>query len=111
MTDFTQIETFNSYIFLRNILGCTNKRKDDALLIGIRYTGDKIFALNENSTKAILLLEKSKRLPVWYVSTPYIELTPIATHIKKAIESSKNPFLSEPAFDALKEVIKYNYSS
>jgi len=109
MTEFSRIEIFNSYIFLRNLLGCTNKKKDDYFLIGIRYTGDRILALNENSTRTILLLEKGGRFSHWYVSTNYTELVPIATHIKIAVEKSKNPFLSEPAFEALKEVLKYKF--
>lgn len=107
MTEFSRMEIFNSYIFLRNVLGMTNKKQDDAFLIGIRYTGNTILALNENSTKAILLLERRPGDYVWFFSGTYPQLEPLANHIKKAIQNSKNPYLSEPAFDALKEILKY----
>lgn len=106
--EYSQLEIFNSYLFLRNILGCINKKKDDSFLMGIRYTGDKILALNENSTKSILILVQNKTTKLWYIDCIYIELVPIAWHILKSVQYSKNPYLSEPAFEALKEIIKYD---
>jgi hypothetical protein len=107
MNEFSRIEIFNSYLFLRSLLGLTNKKKDDSFLIGIRYTGKEILALNENSTKVILLITYYEINKVWLFSSDYLQLEPLAKHIKKAVETSKNPFLSEPAFDALREILSY----
>lgn len=107
MTEFSRMEVYNSYLFLRQLLGLTNKQKDDSFLIGIRYTGHQILALIENSIKSVLLLEYAPRTRMWYFVGNYSELEPVGIHIKKAIEKSTNSFLSEPAYDALKEIIAY----
>lgn len=107
MTEFSRIEVFNSYLFLRTLLGLTNKKKDDVFLLGIRYTGKEILVLNENSTKAILLISYSDVSRLWLFSSLYPQLEPIALHVKGSVETSQNPNLSEPALDALKAVLSY----
>jgi hypothetical protein len=107
MTEFNHIEIFNSYLYLRSLLGLTNKKRDDAFLLDIRFTGNEILVINENSTKAVLLISYNEIIGGWLFTSQYPELEPIALHIKKAVETSKNHFLSEPAFDALKAVLNY----
>lgn len=108
MTEFSRIEIYNSYLFLRRLLGLTNKEKDDSFLIGIRYSGNQILVLNENSTKVILLLEKGIATNRWHFCSNYPELEPLALHIQKAINKSRKKLPSEPAFEALKEIINYD---
>lgn len=108
MESFSQIEIYNSYLFLRTLLGITNNKKNDTLKIGIRYTGNEILAVNEHSTKTVLLIRKNA-VGSWFFSSAYPELEPIATHIKSAIKDSSNKFLSEPAFEALQNIFKLHY--
>lgn len=107
MNKFNRIEIFNSYLFLRKILGLTNKKKDDTFLVGICHNDNQIFALNENSNKVILLLELNATTKLWFFKGGYLELEPIADHIRKAIQSTRNPLLDELALEALQQIVNY----
>lgn len=107
MESFSQIEIYNSFLFLRTLLGVTNDQKNDTLKVGIRYTGNEILAINELSTKAVLLLGCNLAMNTWFFTGTYPQLEPIAFHIKVAISKSSNPLLSEPAFEALQQILKY----
>lgn len=107
MESFSQIEVYNSYLFLRTLLGITNDKKNDILRVGIRYTGNELLAINELSTRAVLLLKRNAFINTWSFAATYPELEPVAFHIKIAVTNSSNPHLSEPAFDALQKILTY----
>ncbi|MGE5085403.1 MAG: hypothetical protein ACM3MG_03825 [Bacillota bacterium] len=110
MESFSQIEIYNSLLFLRKLLGVTNDKRNQPLQVGIRYTGTEILATNESSSKAVLLLKKNA-VGAWLFSGTSMELEPISSHIERAISKSTNHFLSEPAFDALQEIFKLPHKS
>jgi len=99
MNEFSRNEVYQSYLFLKGIFNIVNNKR---FLLGIRYTGDQILAIDENGLRAILLLKQTPNND-WYFISPYPQLNPLAWHIQMAIENSSNPLLCEPAFAALKE--------
>ena len=91
MESFSQIEVYNSYLFLRTLLGVTNDKKNDVLKVGIRYTGNELLAINELSTRSVLLLKRNASMNTWFFAGAYPELEPIALHISCLLYTSPSP--------------------